>query len=204
MQTCWSWPPGGSWRSSAVSGASLIGRCSASCGGQQRSGSNPVAPSCHIANPSRNIAAGRPVPAISSSPGATAPVRLPAAADPTRSSPAQNPRLGAPRAAMPIGDRQTTDRRFGVRSPGGARHSASHCRSASPRGPTFDPAPLGLVCWRPMSRWSRFLSRQHPAAARAHHAGAGARYAAREYVAGRMPVLCYGHFRHCRPARRRG
>lgn len=48
----------------------------------------------------------------------TAPVRLPAAADPTRSSPAQNPRLGAPRAAMPIGDGQTTDRRVGVRSPG--------------------------------------------------------------------------------------
>ena len=41
----------------------------------------------------------------------TASVRLPAAADPTRSSPAQNPRLGAPRAAMPIGDGQTTDRK---------------------------------------------------------------------------------------------
>jgi hypothetical protein len=33
----------------------------------------------------------------------TAPVRLPAAADPTRTRPTQNPRLGAPRAAMPIG-----------------------------------------------------------------------------------------------------
>jgi hypothetical protein len=58
MQTCWSWPRGGSWRSSAVSGASLIGRCSASCGGQQRSSSNPVAPSMSHSEPSGNIAAG--------------------------------------------------------------------------------------------------------------------------------------------------
>jgi hypothetical protein len=44
--------------------------------------------------------------------------------------------------------------------------------------PTFDPAPVGLACWSPMGRWPRFLSRQHPAATRAHRAGAGALYAA--------------------------
>jgi len=50
------------------------------------------------------------VPAISSSSGATALVRLPTPADSSRSSPAQNPRFGAVRATMPIGDGQHTDR----------------------------------------------------------------------------------------------
>ena len=48
--------------------------------------------------------------------------------------------------------------------------------------PTFDSAPVGLVCRRPMGRWSRFLPRPNPAAARAHHAGTYARNAADENV----------------------
>ena len=38
---------------------------------------------------------------------------------------------------------------------------------------TFDPAPIGLVCWRPPAHGLvvRFMSRQHPAAAWACHAG---------------------------------
>ena len=30
--------------------------------------------------------------------------------------------------------------------------------------PTSGPAPVGLACWSLMGRWSRFLSREHPAA----------------------------------------
>ncbi len=56
--------------------------------------------------------------------------------------------------------------------------------------PTFDPAPAGLVCRRPMGRCAGrgFLSRPHPAAARAHHAGTYARLAAEECVLTVPPV----------------
>jgi hypothetical protein len=55
--------------------------------------------------------------------------------------------------------------------PGRARYSASTVDGITLR-PAFDPAPVGLACWRPMGRWSRSLSRQHPAATRANYAGA--------------------------------
>lgn len=42
--------------------------------------------------------------------------------------------------------------------------------------PTFELVPVGLACWSLMGRWSRLLSREHPAAT-VHHAGAGTRYA---------------------------
>jgi len=44
-----------------VSGASLPGRCSFPGSGQQRSGSNPVAPPVSQSEPWREQAAGRPV-----------------------------------------------------------------------------------------------------------------------------------------------
>ena len=72
--------------------------------------------------------------------------------------------------------------RVSARSPG-PRLSLSVTLSIGivPR-PTLDSAPVGLICRRPMGRWSRFLPRPHPVAARAHHAGTYARNAAEEEV----------------------
>lgn len=46
--------------------------------------------------------------------------------------------------------------------------------------PAFDPASVGLACWRPTGRWSGFLPRQHRRHDGTPHARVGARYAACE------------------------
>jgi hypothetical protein len=55
-----------------------------------------------------------------------------------------------------------------------ARYLASHIRSASLQGRPSIQRRLEWSAEDPMGRWSMLLSSQHPAAARAHHAGAGA------------------------------
>ena len=66
--------------------------------------------------------------------------------------------------------------------------SQRHTADRRHLGAILDPAPVGLVRSRHMGRRSSFLPRQHPAAARAHHARAAARYAC---MSGHSrPALC--------------
>ena len=56
-----------------------------------------------------------------------------------------------------------------------AHHSASHCRWESPLWPTFDPASVIWSAVEAHGSLAEVLSKQHPAAAHASHAGAGTR-----------------------------
>jgi len=90
----------------------------------------------------------------------------------------QNSPICAAKALQSIVASVNTERRVGARSPGKCPSLSVTPSVGITSRLTLDAAPLGLVCWRPVGRWSRFLSRQHPEVARAHHAGTGARYVA--------------------------